>query len=148
MSRKAQFLTRRDLGKLVGYLNLQPSTEIRKTLSKIYPGLDGEEYFSVVQRPKSSLKQGVTRSISSLGGPRLFVDSDSYEARSIQHDVNDRCVRGCMERDSSATKGESSLANRMAGHVHELEGAGSYPQVYSSFPRKAARAVYQDCQRI
>ena len=41
-----------------------------------------------------------------------------------------------MERDSSATKGDSSLANRMAGHVHELEGTESYPYVYSSFPRR------------
>ena len=87
------------------------------------------------------------RSISSLGGPRLFVDSDSYEAKSIQHDVNDRCVRRCMGRNSSATKGDSSLADRMAGHVYELEGAESYPHVYSSFPKMAARAMCQDSVR-
>ena len=102
---KSPVSRQKGLWKVSGISELcSPVPEIRKALSETYPGLNGEEYFSVVQRPKSSLKQGVTRSISSLGGPRLFVDSDSYEAKSIQHDVNDRCVRGCMERDSSATK--------------------------------------------
>ena len=135
-------------GKVSGISELRsPVSKIRKALSETHPSLDGEEYFSLEQRPKSSLKQGVAGSVSSLGRPRLFVDSDSYEAKSVQHDVNDRCIRRCMGRNSSATKGDSSLADRMAGHVYELEGAESYPYVHSSFPREAARAVCQGSVR-
>ena len=121
-----------------------PVPEVRKALSKTHPGLDGEEHFCVEQGPKSSLKQGVTGSTSSLGGPRFFINSNSYEAKSFQHDIDDRCIRGCMGRDPSATKGNSSLANGMAGHVHELEGAESYPHVPASFPREATRPMCKD----
>ena len=90
MSRKSQFLTRRDLGKLVGYLffTAQYLKLGRLFLKPIQAWMEkNTSVFSVVQRSKSSLKQGVTRSIGSLGGPRLFVDSESYEVKSIQHIV-------------------------------------------------------------